>query len=200
MQSVAQWLGRASQFWRLQCSRLWRAEARFKGAQVAPSVQFWGRPIISLAPGSRLMFDAGVTLGSATRSALLGAAQPCVLRTLTAEAELVLAQNVGLTAAVLCAGRSIRIGEGTLLGAGAMIFDNDFHAPEGEFGWRNEYAAHARPVVIGRGVFIGARAIVLKGVTIGDRAIVGAGAVVTRDVPAGHRAVGNPARNIAPKP
>jgi len=48
-------------------------------------------------------------------------------------------------------------------------------------------------VIIGRGCFIGARAIILKGVTIGDCAVVGAGAVVTRDVPAGHLAAGNPA-------
>ena len=57
----------------------------------------------------------------------------------------------------------------------------------------------ARPVRIGRGCFIGARAILLKGVTLGDRAIVGAGAVVTRDVPAGHIAVGNPARILPPR-
>jgi acetyltransferase-like isoleucine patch superfamily enzyme len=48
-------------------------------------------------------------------------------------------------------------------------------------------------------VFIGARAIVLKGVTIGDRAVVGAGAVVTKPVPPRHFAVGNPAR-IVPIP
>jgi acetyltransferase-like isoleucine patch superfamily enzyme len=45
-------------------------------------------------------------------------------------------------------------------------------------------------------VFIGARAIVLKGVTIGERAMVGAGAVVTKPVPPRHFAVGNPARMI----
>lgn len=33
------------------------------------------------------------------------------------------------------------------------------------------------------GAFIGARAIILKGVTIGRHAIVGAGSVVTKDVP-----------------
>lgn len=196
--SVARLLGLVSQFGRLQVSRLWLAEARFKGAQVADSVQFWGRPVISLAPGSRLTLSESVMVASATRSSPLGCFQPCVLRTLAADAELRVDHHAGMTAAVLCAGLSIRIGEHTLLGAGAMVFDNDFHAPEGAFGWRNEYVASARPVVIGRGVFIGARAIVLKGVTIGDRAVVGAGSVVTKDVPPGHRAVGNPARILPP--
>ncbi len=197
--TTARWLGLLSQFSRLQVSRLWLAEARLKGAQVASSVQFWGRPIISVAPDSHLILDPGVTVSSATRSAVLGCFQPSVLRTMAPAAELVLARNVGLTAAVLCAGLSIRIGENTLLGAGVMIFDNDFHAPEGGSGWRDEHRSNARPVVIGRGVFIGTRALVLKGVTIGDRAIVGAGAVVTKDVPSGHLAVGNPARILAPK-
>jgi len=50
------------------------------------------------------------------------------------------------------------------------------------------------PVRIGHRVFIGARAVILPGVTIGDDAVVGAGSVVTRDVPAGTVAAGNPAR------
>lgn len=39
------------------------------------------------------------------------------------------------------------------------------------------------PIVIGNHVWIGMRAMVLKGVTIGEGAIVAAGAVVTKDVP-----------------
>jgi len=57
---------------------------------------------------------------------------------------------------------------------------------------------NARPIKIGRNVFIGTRAIILKGVTIGDRAVIGAGAVVTKDVPADHLAVGNPC-SVFPK-
>jgi maltose O-acetyltransferase len=52
-------------------------------------------------------------------------------------------------------------------------------------------------VHVGRRVFIGARALVLPGVTIGDEAIVAAGSVVTRDVPAGMLVAGNPARAIS---
>ena len=46
-------------------------------------------------------------------------------------------------------------------------------------------------------MFIGARAIILKGVNIGNGVIIGAGTVVVHDVPAGAKAVGNPARIIS---
>jgi acetyltransferase-like isoleucine patch superfamily enzyme len=103
---------------------------------------------------------------------------------------------VGLSSNSVCAALRIDIGEGTFVGAGAMIFDNDFHSPLGEWNWGNAAPDNPKPVIIGRGVFIGARAIILKGVTIGDRAVVGAGAVVTKDVPARGLAAGNPARLI----
>lgn len=39
------------------------------------------------------------------------------------------------------------------------------------------------PIVIGNGVWLGARAMVLPGVTIGKSSVIGAGVVVTEDVP-----------------
>jgi len=41
----------------------------------------------------------------------------------------------------------------------------------------------AKPIRIGRDVWLGANAIILAGVTIGDGAVVAAGAVVREDVP-----------------
>lgn len=52
------------------------------------------------------------------------------------------------------------------------------------------------PVQIGNDVWIGARAMILSGVTVGDGAIVAAGAVVARDVPAYGIVAGNPAKLI----
>jgi acetyltransferase-like isoleucine patch superfamily enzyme len=175
-------------------SSLWAFEARLKGCSLGRGVKFSGRPIVSVARGSRLILGDNVCIHSALRSNPLACFQPSVLRTLSPQAELVLGPRVGISATVLCAAASIHIGEGTFIGAGAMILDNDFHHPVENFGWGDAPAELARPIRIGRGAFIGARAIVLKGVTIGNRAMVGAGAVVTCDVPDRHLAVGNPAQ------
>lgn len=191
--SFAQTLGSGFAWLRALPSVLWRAEARLKGADCGGKVQFLGRPIISRAPDSVMSFAEGVQVNSALRSNLIACFQPCVLRTVAAGARLELHKNVGISGAVLVSGSSIIVGEGTFIGSGAMILDNDFHAPVGEWNWSLECKTNSRPIRIGRGVFIGARAIVLKGVTIGDRAIIGAGAVVSKDVPAHCIAAGNPA-------
>lgn len=49
---------------------------------------------------------------------------------------------------------------------------------------------------IGKRCFIGARSIILPGVTIGDECVIGSGSVVTRDIPPRSLVGGNPARII----
>lgn len=50
--------------------------------------------------------------------------------------------------------------------------------------------------IIGNDVWIGAQAIIMKGISIGNGAIIGAGSVVTKDIPPYAIAVGNPAKVI----
>jgi maltose O-acetyltransferase len=85
----------------------------------------------------------------------------------------------------------ISIGDNTTISADVMILAHD--------GSTKRLLGYTRiaPVQIGSRVFVGARAIILPGVTIGDDAIVGAGSIVTRDVPAATVVAGNPARHIA---
>lgn len=181
---------------------LWRLEARVKGVTFEGSSVFLGRPLLSVAPNSTFIVGDAFSCFSALRANPLGCFQPCVLRTLTPGAELRIGKRVGMSGTVICAASKIYIGEGTIFGSGAMVLDNDFHVPVGDWDWSSGVEACskiAKPISIGRGVFVGTRAIILKGVTIGDRAVIGAGAVVTKDVPAGHIAAGNPARNHPPK-
>jgi acetyltransferase-like isoleucine patch superfamily enzyme len=184
---------------RLWPSLLWRWEAQLKGVKFEGRSVFLGRPLVSVTKGARIVLGDGVRIASSVRANPLACFQPSALRAMAPGAQLILGRNVGISATALCAGASIEVGEGTIMGAGAMVFDHDFHRPVGDWDWAPEYQANARPIKIGRGVFVGARAIILKGVTIGDRAVIGAAAVVTRDVPARHLAVGNPARVIPPK-
>jgi acetyltransferase-like isoleucine patch superfamily enzyme len=60
----------------------------------------------------------------------------------------------------------------------------------------DRYLAETRPVVIGSDVWVGERAVILKGVTIGDAAVIAANSVVTKDVPAYTVVAGNPARVV----
>ena len=53
-----------------------------------------------------------------------------------------------------------------------------------------------KPVKILKGAWIGARVIILKGVTVGVGSIVGAGSVVTKDVPDWTVVAGNPAQVV----
>ena len=63
--------------------------------------------------------------------------------------------------------------------------------------------ATSKPIKIGDHVWVGRRAVILKGVTIGDRSIVAAGSVVTHNVPPDTIVAGNPAvvvKKIYPNP
>lgn len=93
---------------------------------------------------------------------------------------------------VIVARDSIFIGTGTEIAEHVTIRDasHDHRWPLRAQKYKVE------PVVIGREVWIGAKATVLPGVSIGDGATVGAGAVVTRDVPASATVVGVPARVV----
>jgi acetyltransferase-like isoleucine patch superfamily enzyme len=180
-------------------SRLWEFEARLRGAEIRGPVTFLGRPILTVFPGSTLIFEGKNEIFSSLRGNPLGNAQPCVLRTLAPGARLVLALNVGMSSAVLCAEKEIVIGEGTIIGAGAMLLDNDFHSRTGSNSWGPSNPQAARAISIGKGCFIGARAIILKGVTLGDGVVVGAGAVVSKSCESG-TLVGNPAMPIRSTP
>ena len=97
----------------------------------------------------------------------------------------------------IAAAESVRIGARCLIGTHAIIMDNDFHRiePARRLEW-----PESRPIEIADNVWLGARVIVLGGVTIGEGSCVGAGSVVVDDVPPYTFAAGVPARVIRDLP
>lgn len=84
----------------------------------------------------------------------------------------------------------ICIGNNVAIARDVIIRDTDAHSILDGKHKKN------KPVKIGNHVWIGTRAIIMKGVTIGDGAIIAAGAVVTKDVPANSIVAGVPAKII----
>lgn len=98
----------------------------------------------------------------------------------------------------LSCGKRITIGDDCLISADVRIHDNDGHpkSPAKRRAHEPISPDDVADVVIGNNVWIGAGAVILKGVTIGDDSIIGAGAVVTRSVASGVIATGNPAQVV----
>lgn len=110
-------------------------------------------------------------------------------------AKLTIGNNVGLSGSSICATEEVSIGDRVLIGSGTIITDSDAHPLLPEERNMPNKTKH-RPIHIGNDVFIGARCLILKGVTIGDGAVIGAGSVVTKDVPPHAVFAGNPAQFV----
>lgn len=81
---------------------------------------------------------------------------------------------------ILACHESITIGAGTVFGPSVYVYDHDhdYHRALRE----DRYLS--APVVIGKGCWIGANAVILRGSTIGDNCVIGAGCVIKGDIPA----------------
>ena len=152
------------------------------GCEIAGPLNLEGlRP--ALANAGCIAFGARVTLRSPRLHISLSTSRGALLE-IGADSYL----NQGVT---IHAARHVRIGRRCLIGEQVVIHDTDFHPVA------TGKPTRITPVNIGNNVWIGHRAIILRGVTIGDHAVVGAGAVVTRDVASRTVVAGVPARTVS---
>ena len=156
-------------------------KARGRRIRVGNRPIFWrGRPTI-VVYGSLTVGDDWKVFGSPYPARI----------TVGPGAEITTGDNFGINYGVeIYAAERITMGDNTMIGDLATIYDTDFH--------RIDEGSEPRvaPVTIGDNVWLGRAAMVLPGVTIGDHSIVAAGAVVTKDVPARSVVAGNPARVV----
>ena len=97
--------------------------------------------------------------------------------------------------AYLDASGGIRIGDNVRFGPQVMLITGTHEI--GTSGMRTGPLT-CKPIIIGKGCWLGARVMVTPGVTIGEGCVVSAGAVVQRSMPPDFLIAGNPARPISP--
>jgi acetyltransferase-like isoleucine patch superfamily enzyme len=87
----------------------------------------------------------------------------------------------------------VHMGDYVMIGPGTMITTVNHPLSPRK---RRQHIGQAKPVVIGRDVWIGGNCTILPGVTIGNNVVIGSGSVVTKDIPDNVIAAGNPCRVI----
>ncbi len=170
---------------------------RLHGVEMGAGCRFAGMPRIQIADGARIVLGDRVLVRSRWKSSGTGYPHATMLCAVKPGALIRIENDAGVSGAVLTTGSEIVVGERSLLGAGCAVWGTDFHPLEVHERRRHPTAgAISSPVRIGCDVFVGGRAIILKGASIGDGAVVGAAAVVAGDVPPGAVVAGNPARIV----
>lgn len=156
--------------------------------------------------GQRLMLEGAIPEIHGTGRVVVGddvsIGSPCTWDlnfSLVPEPELIIGDRVSINYRnLISAAVSVRIGDDTMIAGNVCIFDNLSHpiSPSRRLAKDRLRRDEAAPVVIGRNVWIGTNALIMRGVTIGDHAIIAAGSVVTKSVPPATLVGGNPARVI----
>lgn len=179
------------------------------GIKFGPNCRFEGMPIVKLGLSGHIRLGHHVILFSRTDSNPHSIPHPVILALYGSEARIDIGDYTALSGVSISVRTAVTIGKYVQIGPGACLWDNDGHALDATE--RREAGPNQTvkcgPIVIEDDAFIGARAMIMKGVTIGKGAIVGASSLVTKDVSAGDIVVGNPARvvgsvfkNTAPVP
>ncbi len=85
----------------------------------------------------------------------------------------------------------VQIGDNSMLGPNVQIYTATHPLEAKE---RNSGREFAKPISIGKNVWIGGNAMICPGVTIGNNVVIGAGTIVTKSFPDDVFIAGNPAK------
>lgn len=147
---------------------------------------------------AKVSFGNNVYINSAGWANPIGYGEKVYIQMVDA-GQLIIGNNCGISNCAFTCSDKIELKDNVLLGSGCRIYDTDFHALDYKERVKGNYRGapiKTAPVIIEEGAFIGAGALILKGVTIGKHSIIGAGSVVTKNVPSGEIWAGNPAKFI----
>ena len=171
------------------------------GVQVGARIDIGSPPYITRhRDGATISIGDDVIINNVDFENPAGMSHRTALAAQTPGSSIRIGNRVGISGATIIAWTSIFIGDDVLLGADCMVIDTDFHGIHPDYRQNFYKNVRSEPIVIDRGVWIGARAIVLRGVHIGENSIIGAGSVVTHSVPANTIVAGVPARAIGTVP
>lgn len=189
-------------------NKIWGASNRYKSLLETGDSRFFPNFSISTNKSSGKQLHK-ITVGS---QCLIGLA----VYLESEEARVAIGDRVYIGNSSIMVKTSVTFGNDILVAGGVIFFDHDSHSldiksrdedikqaftdylhEKGNYlKNKNWEVVNSKPIVINNHVWIGAEALILKGVTIGEGSIVGARSVVTKDVPPHTIVAGNPAKVV----
>jgi len=170
-----------------------------RGVALGDGVSFFGRPIMQIHPGSRVIIgDRVVLVSNSRRCSTANLYGPCRLQTDSDSSSILIGHGSGLNGvSIWCRSTSITIGSHVALGPNVAIMDSPAHhlwPPEA----RDSYPGVEldEPVFLGDRVWVGNGALILPGSTVGENSVIAARSVVAGEIPANCLAAGVPAKVV----
>lgn len=165
-----------------------------KGVEYGKNLQVYSR--LSVIGGGKIKIGDNFVFTSGDAINPISSNVQGAIFTDNPSAKITIGNNVGMSSTRMWIHDSLTIGDNVKIGGGVLLIDTDCHPMDYKVRRKSNEGTKSAPIVIEDDVWIGAQAIVMKGVTIGARAIIGAGSVVTKDIPADCVAAGNPCKVI----
>lgn len=166
----------------------------FKGVSVGKGTIVKG--LVRIRNRGSIHVGSGVRLNSRMSANPIGGDSRMTLVT-GPDGVIIIGDGAAISNTAIVARTRVEIGKNVFIGGSAKIYDTDFHSIDARTRLsENGALLGGEPVIIEDEAFIGAFAIILKGVRVGSGAVIGAGSVVAADVPAGEIWAGNPARKV----
>jgi acetyltransferase-like isoleucine patch superfamily enzyme len=163
------------------------------GVEVGKGLRISSAPLVFRHKNARIIIGNNVAISNRLMENPAGAIHRTVLAATKDKARLIIGDRVGISGAIIFATKEIIIGDYTQIGAGVKIYDTDFHPAEKISRRNNDQSKTAvAPVYIGKDVWIGANALIMKGITIGEGSIIAAGSIVVKNVDPNTLVGGNP--------
>jgi acetyltransferase-like isoleucine patch superfamily enzyme len=164
----------------------------FSGVIIGDRAKFSGLPIVLCRQGGKIIIGDNFHATSHSIDNPAGIAHRVILTAYGNNSVLHIGNDVGVSGVSINCWNKIIIEDNVIIGAGTVIWDTDFHPTDYLIRIKNPTEVNTAPIEIKKNTFIGARVIILKGVTIGENSVIAAGAVVNKNVPANSLVYGNP--------
>jgi len=183
---------------RKACWIITYSKFKLNGVNISNDFKSNGIPLLNISLGGKMTIGKKFEMNNGLYNNMIGRQQPCFF-IVSKNGNLVIENNVGISATAIVCWNKILIEDGVRIGGGTTIYDTDFHSlnfQERIVKPEIKNNVKTAPVIIRKNVFIGANSTILKGVEIGERSIIGACSVVSKSIPADELWAGNPARFI----